>query len=367
YSIVGGADAAKFTIDENTGALSFVSAPDYENPTDSGGNNVYDVTVQASNSAGTNGQTIAVTVTNDPADDNAGIEYKVVYNSTTGLYEIWMRATTTPAAPGTTGTAQVTIKAPHLSGSGLFSPTNITAQVVDTDWAVGSRTDAPPADTSADYISFALDFPTFNNGAINWQGGQEILMFTFANGGVCAGPVTLMEDGDPFNVLPNNPGQQIDVFGLGSDPANDFLGNYGLGLSDCDSDGDGITNDLDADDDGDGIPDSVEGDLTVDTDNDGIPNAIDADSDGDGIPDNIEAQSTVGYVAPSGADDDGDGIDNAYDADCTGACAPGAGGTGATGTPLDTPVNSDGDSGPAVPDYLDTDSDNEGGDDTAEA
>ena len=31
YSIVGGADAAKFTVDANTGALSFVSAPDYEN------------------------------------------------------------------------------------------------------------------------------------------------------------------------------------------------------------------------------------------------------------------------------------------------------------------------------------------------
>ena len=32
YSIVGGADAAKFTIDSSTGALSFVAAPDYEHP-----------------------------------------------------------------------------------------------------------------------------------------------------------------------------------------------------------------------------------------------------------------------------------------------------------------------------------------------
>src|SRR5438046_1022289 len=45
YSITGGADAAKFSIDATTGALSFVSAPDYENPTDAGGNNVYDVVV----------------------------------------------------------------------------------------------------------------------------------------------------------------------------------------------------------------------------------------------------------------------------------------------------------------------------------
>jgi hypothetical protein len=40
YSIVGGADAAKFTINSSTGALSFATAPDYEAPTDAGGNNI---------------------------------------------------------------------------------------------------------------------------------------------------------------------------------------------------------------------------------------------------------------------------------------------------------------------------------------
>ncbi len=64
YSIAGGADAAKFTINSATGALSFVSAPNYESPTDSGGNNVYDVTVQVSDGkGGTATQAIAVTVT----------------------------------------------------------------------------------------------------------------------------------------------------------------------------------------------------------------------------------------------------------------------------------------------------------------
>ncbi|MEZ4861101.1 MAG: hypothetical protein R3C14_07340 [Caldilineaceae bacterium] len=159
----------------------------------------------------------------------AGIEYKVVYNAALNRYEIWMRSTVTPGAPGTTGTSQVTIKAPHLMGSGAFTATNITAQVANTAWVVTSRTDAPTEDTRADYLSFELDFPTNNNAAINWQGGQEILMFTFTNGGICAGPVSLMENNDPFNVAPNNPGQQIDVVALGSDPGNDFLGNYNLG------------------------------------------------------------------------------------------------------------------------------------------
>jgi serralysin len=68
YSIAGGADAAKFTINSSTGALAFASAPDYEAPTDVGGNNVYDVTVQVSDGSLTDSQAIAVTVT--AANDN---------------------------------------------------------------------------------------------------------------------------------------------------------------------------------------------------------------------------------------------------------------------------------------------------------
>jgi hypothetical protein len=71
YSIVGGADAAKFAINSSTGALSFVTAPDYEAPTDAGGNNVYDVTVQASDGTLSSTQAIAVTVT--AANDNTPV------------------------------------------------------------------------------------------------------------------------------------------------------------------------------------------------------------------------------------------------------------------------------------------------------
>ena len=63
YSISGGADAAKFSINSSSGVLTFVSAPDYEAPTDVGGDNVYDVTVQVSDGSLTDTQAIAVTVT----------------------------------------------------------------------------------------------------------------------------------------------------------------------------------------------------------------------------------------------------------------------------------------------------------------
>ena len=43
--------------------LTFVSAPNYESPTDAGANNVYDVIVQVSDGTLTDTQAIAVTVT----------------------------------------------------------------------------------------------------------------------------------------------------------------------------------------------------------------------------------------------------------------------------------------------------------------
>lgn len=74
YSISGGADAAKFTIDATTGVLAFASAPDYEAPTDLGdtaGNNTYVVIVQVSDGTNTDTQTITVTVT-DVSDTGGG-------------------------------------------------------------------------------------------------------------------------------------------------------------------------------------------------------------------------------------------------------------------------------------------------------
>ena len=64
YSIAGGADAAKFTINASTGALAFGAAPNFENATDADLDNVYEVIVQASDgNGGADTQALAVTVT----------------------------------------------------------------------------------------------------------------------------------------------------------------------------------------------------------------------------------------------------------------------------------------------------------------
>jgi len=67
YSIAGGADAALFQINQSTGQLAFKTAPDFEAPHDVGSNNVYDVTVRASDGSLFVDQAVSVTVT-DVAD-----------------------------------------------------------------------------------------------------------------------------------------------------------------------------------------------------------------------------------------------------------------------------------------------------------
>ena len=147
-----------------------------------------------------------------------------------------------------------------------------------------------------------------------------------------------------------------------------------------DSDGDGVYDRLDLDADGDGILDIVEGGLTpaqitaLDSDGDGfidlsntfgangyadsletapesgIANYINAnhdsdsnfdfqdiDADNDGIPDNVELQPTLTYIAPDSSVNEF-GVNTAY-----------TGGMALTYSDIDT-----------IPDYLDTDSDNDG-------
>jgi hypothetical protein len=117
FAIVGGADAARFTIDAADGTLRFVSAPDHEAPADADGDNVYHVLVQASDGIAAADQAIAVTVT-----DVAGVtrvggkkgdvldgsgEADAVLAATTGSRAA--RATTSwPAAKGRTPSSSAT-------------------------------------------------------------------------------------------------------------------------------------------------------------------------------------------------------------------------------------------------------------------
>ncbi|WP_207492532.1 Ig-like domain-containing protein [Aridibaculum aurantiacum] len=147
------------------------------------------------------------------------------------------------------------------------------------------------------------------------------------------------------------------------------------------ADNHGYPNFIDLDSDGDGITDATESGITAtsynrgmvtgctlangwcssvralnflllrNTDTHGRPDVYDIDSDNDGITDNVEAQPTSSYIVPTDVDTDGDGLVNVYD------FFNGIGGNGLT------PYDHDAD---GVPDYRDTDTDNDGAPDRNE-
>ena len=67
YSL-SGTDAALFTIGSTTGEVRFRAAPDFEDPADADGDNVYDITVTASDGTNSTNHNIAITVTDEEND-----------------------------------------------------------------------------------------------------------------------------------------------------------------------------------------------------------------------------------------------------------------------------------------------------------
>ncbi len=148
-------------------------------------------------------------------------------------------------------------------------------------------------------------------------------------------------------------------------PIDNFDGDANPNHLDIDADNDGIldvvengTGALDTNKDGaidsdddvfvdandNGQADATEGTAPLNTDTTGGANYIDIDADDDGIPDNVEAQTTAAYVAPDNTFDT-EGLDTQY-----------SGGI--------TPADTDND---LIPDYLDSDSDDDGSPDVIEA
>ena len=90
YSI-SGTDYQIFTIDSSSGELSFNTSPDYENPSDDGKNNTYDLTISATDSMAKQAHqslTIAVNDLNDnsPSFDPASHSFSVAENTSGTIY-----------------------------------------------------------------------------------------------------------------------------------------------------------------------------------------------------------------------------------------------------------------------------------------
>jgi len=72
YTVNGGADQARFAINASSGALSFIVAPDFEVPTDSDTNNVYEVQVNVGDGGNAVNHMMTVTV-NDLNEQTSGL------------------------------------------------------------------------------------------------------------------------------------------------------------------------------------------------------------------------------------------------------------------------------------------------------
>ncbi|MBI1172397.1 DUF4082 domain-containing protein [bacterium] len=179
FGISGGADAARFAIDQATGLLSFVAPPNYELPTDVGADNIYDVSVSVSDGIAaaviqaikvsvtnvepepaitlatlyTGSETPAVTVTNDPAQYELGTRF--VANAAGSVSELRYYR-------GAADATDTDIRTLHLWSAAGVSLASVTVQSDPgaTGWQIGTLS-APVALTSGS--TYVVSYGTTHN------------------------------------------------------------------------------------------------------------------------------------------------------------------------------------------------------------
>ncbi|MBI1209818.1 MAG: DUF4347 domain-containing protein [Azospirillum sp.] len=143
YSIIGGSDQAKFTI--SGGNLDFVTAPDFESPTDSDTNNTYVVDIRATDLAGnTADRTITVTVTdvNEAPTDIALANSSILATAATSGATIGALTSTDPDSGGSHSYSLVSGSGDGDNGSFAISGANLVvggAALADGTYSVRVR------------------------------------------------------------------------------------------------------------------------------------------------------------------------------------------------------------------------------------
>ncbi|OQX12174.1 MAG: hypothetical protein BWK73_15635 [Thiothrix lacustris] len=297
YSISGGADAGKFTINAATGELRLVTPQDYENPDDADKNGSYLVQVTASDGKASVTQAITVSLTNDTTENalpvilpgnNAATHTQNYVENSTNLLVLDYDATD---ADGDT------------EGSGL----TWLLTGGDDKWAFTIHpTKGWLEFTGAPDFERPLDADKKNT--------YEVQVTVCDSKGGCASQKLTVA---LTNVAEDSDGDGIpDALEIQEGIADPYTDGK-------DTDGDKVPDYLDNDDDGDGLltqhevaDPNTDGDLADarDTDGDKIPDYLDADDDGDGKPTATEKADLNGDKNPADAvDSDDDGIPNYLD------------------------------------------------------
>ena len=173
YSISGGADQAKFSINASSGLLSFVAAPDYENPTDAGGDNTYDVIVNVGDGSLSASQAIAVAVTN--VNDAAPVLAPVSLSISEGQTVILSGANISATDADSTNLTYTTSNVSGGSFSLAAAPTTAITSFSSADLAAGLVRFSQNGGESA---------PTFSitaSDGVNSSTGAALVSFTNLN------------------------------------------------------------------------------------------------------------------------------------------------------------------------------------------
>ena len=220
YTVVGGADAALFTVDFDTGTVAFITPPDFENPLDNGSDNTYLVTIRASRGDGSfTDAPLAVSIENQqqpgPAITGTPTEDQTLTADTSGISDgdglgafsyQWMRdGVDIGGATGSTyvlgdadvGTA-ISVKVSYTDGNGTAEgPLTSAATPVSPDMA---RLFGSNADTAK---GLASAYETLLAGVPN-EVGFFYLINTAVSTNYGAGPGVVFNQENIFINLINN-------------------------------------------------------------------------------------------------------------------------------------------------------------------
>ena len=171
---LSGTDSSAFTMSE-TGALSFTNPPDYEQPADSGRDNMYEVTIRASDGRNTGTLDVTVTVT----DHNEGQEPTISTRRPPSTYRengtsaVYTFRATDPQRDTITWTLEGTDRgdftlAPDTSGRGVLSfnspPDFESPADADRDNVYDLAVVATDDDGNSDRVDFAIAVTDHNEG-----------------------------------------------------------------------------------------------------------------------------------------------------------------------------------------------------------
>ena len=133
YSISGGTDSAKFSINSSSGVVGFKTSPDFETPTDAGGDNVYDLIVSATEVGNTFIATRSVAVTVQDVNE---------------LAPSFASGNSASFAENGTGVAYTALATPRVSGSMSYS---ISGGADSAQFSINSSSGVVGFKTSPDF------------------------------------------------------------------------------------------------------------------------------------------------------------------------------------------------------------------------